>query len=282
MYKLVAFDCDNTLLDSEANIPPENIAAINKLTENGIKVILATGRNDILVKDYILETGINAPVIGCNGSSVRNLRTDELISFTPIPTASLSAVFDYCEKNGIKPKAFSMTCGYTEQKATSGTLASIFTKYKRVLKNDLTYKTLEKISDIVGKDEIIKVLAVDDNREFLLKTQRELQEIDGIDVVMSNPVCIDIGAKGISKGSALMKYAEMCGILPKETVSFGDSENDLSMFEVSGFSVLMGNGDKRLSDKVSMITDTNDNAGVAKGLEKIFPEIFNNVSVNLH
>ena len=193
MYKLVAFDCDNTLLDSEANIPPENIAAINKLTENGIKVILATGRNDILVKDYILETGINAPVIGCNGSSVRNLRTDELISFTPIPTASLSAVFDYCEKNGIKPKAFSMTCGYTEQKATSGTLASIFTKYKRVLKNDLTYKTLEKISDIVGKDEIIKVLAVEFQLQ-LVTVNSSASTIDGLIANCAAPENISVAS----------------------------------------------------------------------------------------
>jgi hypothetical protein len=273
MYKLVASDCDNTLLDSCANIPQENIDVIKKLMNKGIKFILATGRNDILVKDYILETGIDAPVIGCNGASIRDLKNDRIIRLTPIPTNSLEKVFEYCREKKIRQKVFTMTHGYTQESAQAGTLGSIFSKYKRVLENDLCYETVENFESLIGKEEIIKVLIVSDDEDFITKTQQDLQQINGVDVVRSNASCIDIGASGVSKGAALKEYARMCGISPSEIVAFGDSENDLSMLEFAGYSVLMKNGDEKLKSKVDFVTDTNDNAGVAKVLERLFADI---------
>ena len=98
MYKLVAVDCDNTLLDSTANIPNENKNAIRILKNKGIKFILATGRNDILVKDYLDELGFDAPVIGCNGASVRELASKKLLKLNPIEKSALKEVFDFAPK----------------------------------------------------------------------------------------------------------------------------------------------------------------------------------------
>ena len=44
MYKLIALDMDNTLLDSSKMITSDNKTAINKASEKGVKVVLATGR----------------------------------------------------------------------------------------------------------------------------------------------------------------------------------------------------------------------------------------------
>ena len=52
-YKLFAIDCDNTFIKHNGEIHEDNIKAINMLLEKGIKVVIATGRNDILVKDYM-------------------------------------------------------------------------------------------------------------------------------------------------------------------------------------------------------------------------------------
>ena len=42
--KLIAIDMDGTLLNSQKKIPTENIAAIQKASQAGIKIVLCTGR----------------------------------------------------------------------------------------------------------------------------------------------------------------------------------------------------------------------------------------------
>mgnify|MGYP000653561319 CR=1 FL=1 len=42
--KLIAIDMDGTLLDSQKEIPAENIKAIQEAAAAGIKIVLCTGR----------------------------------------------------------------------------------------------------------------------------------------------------------------------------------------------------------------------------------------------
>lgn len=271
MYKLVAIDCDNTLLDSTANIPMENKKIINALKDKGIKFILATGRNDILVKDYVDELGIDAPVIGCNGGSVRDLQGNRLLKLTPIEKNSLKEVFDFCEERDIKIKAFSLTHSYSNAEENSTlNLSHIIKTYTRVLSQELIHTRIEKMHDLIDKDEPLKLVIVNENQDFIEKTQNELKKISDIEVVRSNKNCLDIMKKGVTKGSAVKAYGEMLGISPEEIVAFGDSENDFSMLKMAGYAVAMGNGEKILKDIADMVTLTNDEGGVGYALKKIF------------
>ena len=57
-----------------------------------------------------------------------------------------------------------------------------------------------------------------------------------------------------------------------EVIAVGDSENDLSMLQFAGLGVSMGNGDEEIKNRADYITDTNDNDGVAKVIEKFILE----------
>lgn len=271
MYKLVAIDCDNTLLDSTANIPEKNKKAIQDLKNKGVNFVLATGRNDILVKDYVEELGIDAPVIGCNGGSVRDLQKDKLLKLTPISEDSLKAVFDFCLSKDIKIKAFSMTHSYSNAEENSTlSLSHIIKTYTRVLSQELEHKKIEDMHSLIGKDKLLKLVVVNDSQAFIEETQKQLKEIPDIEVVRSNKNCLDIMKKGVTKGSAVEAYANMLGIDASEVVAFGDSENDFSMLKMAGFAVAMGNGEKILKDIANMVTLTNDEGGVGYALNKIF------------
>lgn len=271
MYKLVAIDCDNTLLDSTANIPEENKTVINILKNKGVNFVLATGRNDILVKDYINELGFNAPVIGCNGASIREFSTNTLLKITPIKKESLKAVFDFCKENDIKIKAFSMTHGYSnENLKSSANLAHIIKTYTRVLSEELIYEIVPDMYSLIEGDPLLKLVIVSEDADFIEKTQASLKKIPDIEVVRSNRNCLDIMRKGVTKGSAVEAYAQTLGITPDEIVAFGDSENDYSMLNMAGYSVAMENGEDILKDIADMITLTNNEAGVGFGLRKIF------------
>jgi hydroxymethylpyrimidine pyrophosphatase-like HAD family hydrolase len=48
----------------------------------------------------------------------------------------------------------------------------------------------------------------------------------------------------------------------------GDMPNDVLMFRKSGFSIAMGNASDEVKSQARAVTDTNENEGFAKAMEK--------------
>ncbi|MFZ2918756.1 MAG: HAD-IIB family hydrolase, partial [Trichococcus flocculiformis] len=79
--KLIAIDIDGTLVDKEFKITPEVKAAITEAREQGVKIVLCTGRPLPGVKRYIKELELDQDedyVITYNGSLVLSTATNEV------------------------------------------------------------------------------------------------------------------------------------------------------------------------------------------------------------
>lgn len=270
-YKLIAIDCDNTLLDKKGNIPEENKRIIKILNQKGIEIIIATGRNDILVYDYIKELDIKAPVIGCNGASIRELNSGKILSITPIKKSALKEIFLYSTKNNLPFKAFTMKKGFSNDKMSVELgINAIMNTYTKALAENIKYEYITDTQELVDEEEIIKVVFVEDNPKELERIKQDIACIADISVVRSARNCIDICDKTVSKGNALEKYATSLSIDLKDTIAIGDSENDYYMLKKAGFSVAMENGEDSLKEIADMVTLSNDNCGVSFALKKIF------------
>ncbi|WP_250277722.1 Cof-type HAD-IIB family hydrolase [[Clostridium] colinum] len=271
-YKLVAIDCDNTLIKHNGEIHEDNIKAINMLLEKGIKVVIATGRNDILVKDYMDEAGFKEEiVIGCNGASIRDLKDNSIIQLNYIPKDTMKKMVHICLNNNIKAKMYTLTESYSTSKENMGDeLKEILTHYTKQLSMSLDYKYEEDLDKLINEKEFLKMVILEDDREKLLDIQNKFRQLDDISAVISAKNCLDVMKKGISKGAALEYYANMLGIKQEEVVAIGDSENDLEMLNFANFSVAMGNADDFVKNRCDMVTLTNDEGGVAYAINKIF------------
>ncbi len=270
-YKLFAIDCDNTLIKHNGEIHQDNIKAINMLLEKGIKVVIATGRNDILVKDYMDEAGFKEEiVIGCNGASIRDLKDNSIIQLNYIPKDTMKNVIDICLQNDIKVKMYTLTESYSTSKENSGDeLKEVLTHYTKELSMSLEYKFEEDLYSLIDKKEFLKIVILDNDREKLLYMQSKFRQLEDINVVISSKTCLDIIKKNVSKGDALKYYADMLGIKKEEIVAIGDSENDLEMLNFAGFSVAMGNAEDFVKSVCNMVTLTNDEGGVGYAINKI-------------
>ncbi len=271
-YKLVAIDCDNTLIKHNGEIHEDNIKAINMILNKGIKVVIATGRNDILVKDYMDEAGFKEEVvIGCNGASIRDLKDYSIIQLNYIPKHTMKKMIDICIENDIKAKMFTLEESYSTTKENSGNeLKEFLIHYTKQLSMSLEYKFEEDLYSLIEKKEFLKMVILENDREKLLNIQNKFKQLDDINAVISAKNCLDIMKKGISKGNALKEYANMLGIKREEIVAIGDSENDLEMLNFASFSVAMGNADNIIKEACNMVTLTNDEGGVAQAIYKIF------------
>ena len=81
MIKLIAMDIDNTITSYKNYIPKRNIRAIRKAAEQGIKIVLASGRPEASVIDVAHRLGIenNCYIISFNGSRVRELPSNRIL-----------------------------------------------------------------------------------------------------------------------------------------------------------------------------------------------------------
>jgi hypothetical protein len=73
-----------------------------------------------------------------------------------------------------------------------------------------------------------------------------------------------------SKSNAVRFVGERLGLTPAEIIAMGDNYNDVEMIQFAGMGVAMGNAPEDIKAKADYITDTNNNDGVRKALEKFF------------
>ena len=88
MYKLIACDLDETLLNDENKVSTKNIEAIQKADAQGVKFVLATGRGYATVQGTLEEIGLKDKkdeyVISFNGGAVTENKANQLLHFQGI------------------------------------------------------------------------------------------------------------------------------------------------------------------------------------------------------
>ena len=79
---------------------------------------------------------------------------------------------------------------------------------------------------------------------------------------------IEINAVGVNKGTGLVNLGKMLGIRREEIMACGDGDNDIVMLKEVGFGVAMANAEEKVKAVADYITESNNDEGVAKAIEK--------------
>ena len=100
-----------------------------------------------------------------------------------------------------------------------------------------------------------------DLKSFLEYTKGELEALD-----RGSHTC-EVIQKGYTKATACRFIMEKFGINPKNAYVFGDSSNDLAMFQFVEHAVAMGNHDPVLDPYAEFVTKTVEEDGIAFAME---------------
>ena len=120
-----------------------------------------------------------------------------------------------------------------------------------------------------GKElNIYKFVFIEDDKDKLLDFREKLKSIEKINISSSWSNNIEVMDESVSKGSGLKHLCKSLNIDRSQVVAIGDNENDISMFEMSGLAIAMENGDEIAKKHSHVVTDTNDQNGVAKAIEE--------------
>lgn len=270
-YKLICIDMDGTLLNSKHEISEFNKEMIKAAMEKGITVAITTGRLHMSALLYSELLGIDNYVISSNGCYIRNLKNNEVVYEATLTKEQYDRIREVIAKYKLNNLYYN-----TFDTVISGVKFPETYAYKIAnegLPIEKQVKFLEEVDFNTIYDEydgkILKAICIErDLIDDLAKAKEELKKFKDLEVVSSWTNNFEIMPAGTSKGEAVKRLAEMLDIKREEVICMGDSENDLSMITYAGLGIAMGNATDLIKENADYITDSNEESGVGKAIEK--------------
>lgn len=266
---LIAVDMDGTLLNTDKVITPRTKRLLHKLSARGHLVVLASGRPSRALYRYYDELKLNSPLVCYNGAFVFHPKDDAFpcVEFE-FPKEVVKELF-----NKLKPFVKNIMCEndtdiwiYSEDLY----LAKFFW-YEGM---NMHYGDLEEILDVNPMTMILQTNKDNLDEQSIRRIVGQFPQLDvrfwfGLSY-------FEIFYKTVSKGSALTQIANYYGIPKEDIIAFGDAENDIDMFAVSGISVAMKNGGPDIIKNAHRVSvKDNDNEGIYHTLKQILKEVKN-------
>mgnify|MGYP001584911957 CR=1 FL=1 len=276
-YKMVCIDMDGTLLSKRKTISDESKRVIKEINDKGIKVVVTTGRLYNNAAYYSKLIGASDSVIAGNGAIIRNKNSDEIIFKKDIDINICKKLILIAQKCGIILHIHTINEILTNSYFSNiiarivlpGIKDSDFPIKITTIKSEDNWNN--KLKNYKGK--IIKCITFSTSAKKTEMFRKELDNIKEVVYYCSGDRSIEINNKEVSKGNGVKALADYYGISREEIICIGDNENDVSMIEYAGLGIAMGNGIEELKEKADYITDTNNNDGVKKALEKFILKV---------
>lgn len=277
MAKLIAIDLDGTLLNSNNKISHENMDAIIHAQQKGIEIVIATGRAHFDVKNIFKQTGLSTWIIAANGATIHTPK-GELYHSQPINPIIAYDILKELEKTDYYYEVFSNDCIFTPQKGRellqieldrlmSANPHTEIEHLKHALEKQFSqtgFHYIKSYKEIMQQDvDIFNILAFSFHEEKLTRGWEKFGNMNDMTIVSSANHNFELEHKDASKGIALKKLTDKLGISLNDSIAMGDSMNDMSMLQIVGTSVAMGNALEEVKNSSNKITLTNDENGVA-------------------
>jgi Cof subfamily protein (haloacid dehalogenase superfamily) len=259
--KMVVTDMDGTLLNANHEVSDHFFELFKELKKRNILFVAASGRQYNSIVDKLSAIQNDIIVIAENGGFVMH-REEELLS-TPLDRSRRNSVLKTIENlENIHP----VLCGKKNAYITgrSDGFIDLLRQY---------YTAFEIVNDLTQVDsEILKVAVYhsESSEQHIYPIVKHLE--DEFKVKVSGENWVDISSLNAHKGYALQKVQERYGVTSKETLVFGDYNNDLEMLAMADFSFAMENAHPNVLKAAKYTTASNNNFDVERILEKLIKD----------
>ena len=271
--RMIATDMDGTLLDGQGQLDlPRLTTILDELDKRDIRFVVATG-NEIgrMRKLFGTELTNRTTFVVANGARI--FEGEDKIVEKHWDSHLVQNVLEYFAG---RERDYHLVANLQNGPHTLEGMD--FPIVNRIMTEERAkefYQQIHFLSDFqeLDKEAVIKMSIVVDEEQTSSVTQRINQDFAGrLNAVTSGYGAIDLLPRGIHKGWGLRSLMERWKIDADQIMAFGDSENDLEMLELAGYSFAMENGEEKVKRMAKYIAPSNDEAGVLQVLEQYLKE----------
>lgn len=272
--KLVALDMDGTLFNHKSEISEQDKAAIRRITNAGVHVVISTGRPYVgLPVDLLNSIGIHY-AITTNAAGIYTIPDRTCLHSDPMDPALICRILTELQKKDIHMDAFIDGNAYSQTSVQKYIDDLIFPDSVKAYIRSTRTITDDLVRLIQGKNLSVEKMTLNflpqkdgtfRDREAVKDILRGFPEIEFLSGGFAN---LEFTRKGVNKGNGLRILCDLLGCSLEETMACGDSQNDLSMIQAAGVGVAMGNAADEVKEAADFVTLPNKESGVAYAIEK--------------
>lgn len=252
--KIIFFDIDGTLLSEiTGKIPASAVDAIHRAQKKGHLAVINTGRTWPLLEKQVQEVGFDAYICGCGTKIVYH---NEVLFHQTVAADVIEKVIQALKK-------------YKIDGILEGDKRLYLNEREKIFSEEWGkfYDRFHKIAGSFKEAEISM-----DKLFTLMNPESDLEGFQGelgtwFDFIDRDRGYYELVPKGLSKASGIRMLTEHLGMEMKDTISIGDSNNDLPMLTTTAISIAMGVHSEGIHDKVDFITKAVEEDGIYHALE---------------
>lgn len=269
MVKIICFDLDGTLLTDDKNILEENKNAIKRAKETGIEIVICTGRQNIAAKTFNDIIGPNKYMICNNGAEIIDLQTGEDLFACPIDKEIAKSIYSWIEDNEniVGFKFDTKYARYVNKRSSETDYRVEFDKNdvrffdnNDILQMSVVFDNLEKREEFIEKVNVLNGVKVEN--KFTLMNEKTGKDNFYLNAINSS----------VSKGNSINGLVRYLKLNMGNVVGFGDDINDLSMIQMAGHGIAMGNASEILKENADEVIGDNNTDDISKVIDRIILE----------
>ena len=264
-YKLLVLDVDGTVLNDAKEISKRTLAALLKIQQMGIRIVLASGRPTygLLPLAKSLELGIYGGfILSYNGGQIIKAQNGEILFERRINPEMLPYMERKARKNGFALFTYHDDTIITDSPENEHIRNEARLNNLRVIKED-------ELSVAIGFAPCKCMLVSDDEEALIGLEEHWKRRLNGVlDVFRSEPYFLEVVPCAVDKANTLGVLLEILGVTREEVVAIGDGVCDVTMLQLAGLGIAMGQSQDSVKACADYITASNEEDGVALAVEK--------------
>lgn len=265
-YKLLVLDVDGTLLNNAREISNRTLAALLKVQQMGVRIVLASGRPTygLMPLAKTLELGnYGGFILSYNGCQIIKAQNGEILFERHINPEMLP----YLEKKARKNNFAIFT--YHDDIIITDTPENEYIISEAVLNNQKIIKE-DEFSTAVDFPPCKCMLVSNDEEALIVLEDHWRRQLNGtLDVFRSEPYFLEVVPCGIDKANTLGALMEKLNIKREEVIAIGDGVCDVTMLQLAGMGIAMGHSQDSVKVCADYVTASNEEDGVAQAVEKM-------------
>ena len=288
--RLAALDMDGTLLRADKTLHPETEGDLAAAKASGIEPVFCTGRAPLELYEYVRELPSVRYGICISGALIYDFTNWQTIYENPVSTGWIPFLNDIADRYDAMLHFLT-----PDQSIVRKGMIARMADFEMGVYQPMYRRIATEVPDMVeegrNRRDIFKVNIYfrsvpdrDQARGDVLAKLRSAQCLPGSDknqiesasadislpltVVRGEKTTLEITSAGVDKAEGMRILAQYLDIPMSETMSIGDSENDLTALQAAAVSVAMGNADEKIRALCDHVTEDNDHNGVGLALRR--------------
>jgi len=258
--RLMLADVDGTLVTQDKVLTDQAIAAVGSLHDAGVRFAVTSGRPPKGMSMLVDPLNLETPIAAFNGGLLVD-RDMNVIEQRVIPEHLVKPIFDLMTSFKLSVWIYRDADWYVPDPEGPHVAREAWT-----VKFDP--KVMESLAGLT--DRVAKIVGVSDDHQAVAgaSSAAQAQFGDHVTAAASQPYYLDVTHPAANKGAVAEFLAKRYDIAAEEIATIGDMPNDILMFAHSGLSIAMGNADDQVKRAARRVTESNENEGFARAVER--------------